>query len=58
MTEVKKTHIYLVLYDISTRKSFKKYFETEHQKDKFKNKLRYSKKLIVLKDNREDSYLD
>lgn len=56
--EIIKTHIYLVLFNISTRKPFTKYFETEHEKDKFKNKLRFSKKLIVVRDSNEDRYLD
>ena len=50
--------IYLELFDKNTRKSFKKYFETEYEKDKFINKLRFSKKLVVIRDSIECYYLD
>jgi len=40
--------IYLELYDLSTNKIFKKYFECEFDRDKFERKLRYSKKLRVI----------
>lgn len=40
--------IYLMLYDLKTNKQFKKEFDCEFDRDKFKRKLRYSKKLIVL----------
>lgn len=40
--------IYLDLLDLSTMKQFRKYFETEFERDKFARKLRYSKKLLVL----------
>lgn len=46
--------IYLLLYDVTTKKSFYKYFETEFKKDKFKRKLSFSNKLVVLKDSSED----
>ena len=39
---------YLVLGDVNTRKTFKKYFETEYERDKFVRKLKYSKKLVVI----------
>ncbi|MBQ7798707.1 MAG: hypothetical protein IJ371_06260 [Clostridia bacterium] len=51
-------NIYLVIYDYSTDKYFKKHFETEYEKDKFKNKLMFSKKLVVVKDSAENYYLD
>jgi hypothetical protein len=40
--------IYLILYDLTTNKQFKKEFASEYERDKFKRKLRYSKKLLVL----------
>ena len=40
--------IYLDLLDLSTMKKFRKYFETEFERDKFVRKLKYSKKLLVL----------
>lgn len=39
---------YLELYVIDTKKVFKKYFDTEFERDKFARKLRYSKKLIAI----------
>lgn len=45
---VEKTNIYLDLLDISTRKTFRKYFKSEYERDKFKRKLKYSTKLMVL----------
>lgn len=53
-----KKDIYLVIYDYSTNKYFKKYFETEYEKDKFVNKLKFSKKIVVVRDSCEDYFLD
>lgn len=39
---------YLTLGNIKTRKSFRKLFETEFERDKFERKLKYSNKLVVL----------
>ena len=39
---------YLDLIDIKTRKSFRQFFDTEFERDKFERKLRYSSKLVVL----------
>lgn len=50
--------IYLKLLDLTVMKSFIKYFDTEYEKEKFKNKLKYSKKLMVIKDSREDYFID
>lgn len=47
---------YLVLYDIETKKRFTKYFETEQAKDKFKRKLKFSKKLLVIEDSTDTIY--
>lgn len=46
--------IYLELLDLATMKTFKKYFETEFDRDKFERKLRYSKKLKVI--GRDETY--
>lgn len=43
--------IYLVLYDLKTEKIFKKYFDTEFERDKFKRKLKYSKRIKVVLTN-------
>ena len=40
--------IYLKLLDLKTMKTFKKYFKTEFERDKFIRKLRYSKRLKLL----------
>lgn len=40
--------IYLLLLDLSTNKQFRKLFVTEFERDKFRNRLRYSRKLKVL----------
>lgn len=40
--------VYLILYDLINNKRFKKYFNTEFERDKFARKLKYSKKLVVL----------
>ena len=39
---------YLVLYDATKNKTFKKEFETEFKRDQFERKLRYSTKLSVV----------
>lgn len=45
--------LYLYLLDITTNKRFFKYFDTEFEMDKFKRKLHFSKKLVILEDSRE-----
>ena len=46
--------LYLILYDITTKKEFKKIFKCEYEMDKFIRKLHYSKKLYIIKDSREE----
>lgn len=48
--------IYLLLYNRETHKQFFKYFNTEFEKDKFKRKLYYSKKLLVIEDSSDIYY--
>lgn len=43
--------IKLKLYDRTTCKTFYKYFDTEFERDKFIRKLRYSKKLFIIKED-------
>lgn len=43
--------IYLLLYNKETHKQFFKYFSSEYEKDKFKRKLRYSTKLMIIEDS-------
>lgn len=50
--------LYLILYNSETNTQFKKYFKCEYDMDKFKRKLTYSFKLFVIKDSREDYYID
>lgn len=45
--------LYLLLQDINSKKQFFKYFDTEYEMDKFKRKLKYSKKLLIIEDSRE-----
>lgn len=45
--------LYLLLQVLETHKQFFKYFDTEYEMDKFKRKLKYSKKLIIIEDSRE-----
>ena len=48
--------IYLLLYNKVTHKQFFKYFNTEYEKDKFKRKLYYSKKLMVIEDSTDINF--
>ena len=43
--------IYLILRDITTNRDFIKYFNSEFAKDKYKRRIKYSKKLIVISDS-------
>lgn len=45
--------LYLLLMNRDTKKQFFKYFETEFEMDKFKRKLKYSEKLVIIEDSRE-----
>lgn len=45
--------LYLLLQDINSKKQFFKYFDTEYEMDKFKRRLKYSKKLLIIEDSRE-----
>lgn len=48
--------IYLVLYNISKKYKFIKYFESEFEKDKFKRKLKYSTKILLIEDSTDIIY--
>lgn len=48
--------LYLLLQLVETGKQFIKYFETEFEMDKFKRKLRYSTKIMVVEDSRDIYY--
>ena len=45
--------LYLYIWDIVSDKKFFKYFDTEFEMDKFKRKLQFSKKLVIIEDSRE-----
>lgn len=51
-----KSRLYLLLQIVETGKQFFKYFETEFEMDKFKRKLRYSTKIMVVEDSRDLVY--
>lgn len=42
---------YLELLNVKTMKTFKKEFETEFERDKFKIKLKYSKRIKAIGEN-------
>lgn len=46
--------IKIKLLDLSTNKQFYKQFETEFERDKFIRKLRYSKKIILINDYKDN----
>lgn len=48
-----KNNLYLLLQNIETKRQFFKYFESEYEMDKFKRKIKYSSKVIVIEDSRE-----
>lgn len=50
--------LYLILYDVTTKKQFRKDFKCEYDMDKFKRKLNYSKKIYVIKDSRDNYFWD
>lgn len=53
---IKRTKLYLLLQDITSGKQFFKYFETEFEMDKFKRKLKYSKRIMLIEDSRDLNY--
>ena len=53
---MQRNNIYLRLYDIEKQKEFVKHFECEFDKDKFKRKLRYSRKIMIVDENDTDNY--
>lgn len=55
MMILKKSNIYLIIYDRLNNREFYKYFLTEYEKDKFKRKLKYSNKLEVVGDSKNDN---
>lgn len=48
--------IYLIIYNIETNKSFIKYFDDKYEKNKMKEKIKWSKKLFVIEDSDDIKY--
>lgn len=48
--------IYLIIYNIETNKSFIKYFDDKYEKNKMKEKIKWSKKLFVIEDSDDINY--
>lgn len=48
--------LYLLLKNLISGKQFFKYFDNEFEMDKFKRRLKYSKKLSIIEDSREMIY--
>ena len=46
-------NLYLLLKNLISGKQFFKYFENEFEMDKFKRRLKFSKKLAIIEDSRE-----
>lgn len=40
--------IYVILMNLNTNKTFKKYFDTEFEKDKFIRKSKYFKNIMII----------
>ena len=55
---MKKMKIFLVLYNKESKKHFTKYFETEFEKDKFKRKLKFSNRIIIIEDSTDTVFTD
>ena len=53
---MERNKIYLVLFDRETNKEFKKYFKCEFEKEKFKRKLKFSKKLVIIDENDNEEF--
>ena len=48
--------IYLLLYSRDTHKQFFKYFDTTKEKDKFKQRIKFSEKVFVIEDSEDINY--
>ena len=47
---MKNKEVKLLLYDLTTKKTFYKYFDTEFERDKFIRRSKYFKKILIIKD--------
>ena len=48
--------VYLIIYNILKNESFIKYFNNEYEKNKFSNKIKFSKKLFIIEDSSDTNY--
>lgn len=53
---MKNNRLYLLLQIIETGKQYFKYFETEFEMDKYKRKMKYSTKVMIIEDSRDLCY--
>lgn len=51
-----KRNIYLRLYDLEKSKEFIKHFDTEFEKEKFKRKLKFSRRVMIVEENDTEAY--
>ena len=54
--KLKERNIFVEVLDLKTMKTFKKYFETEFERDKYIRKSRYFKNVKVLRKKDEGLY--
>ena len=48
--------IYLLLYDKESHRQFFKYFDTLKEKNNFKDKIKFSKKILLIEDSEDIKY--
>ena len=48
--------VYLIIYNVLKNESFIKYFNNEYEKNKFSNKIKFSKKLFIIEDSSDTDY--
>ena len=48
--------VYLIIYNVLKNESFIKYFNNEYEKNKFSNKIKFSKKLFIIEDSSDTNY--
>lgn len=53
---MERSKIYLVLFDTEKLKEWTKYFSTEFEKEKFRRKLKYSHRVIVVDENDTENF--
>lgn len=51
-------NLWLLLFDKVSGRTFKKFFPTEFEMDKYINRIQYSKKLYVVEDSRDLGWRD